>query len=136
MLASGGGEEYRAWATEHYRKVTMPEVRQALEILRRTTLVNPLAGLGEFLLARLTLEKWAPAIGVLERFAALTVAELWQLANQGARRGPGGAAAGAHPAPVGRPAKTKPQSTGEASGTTHARAIPDRALNDLNTCSD
>lgn len=85
------GAACRAWATEHYRKVTMPEVRQALEILRGTTLVNPLAGLGEFLLAALTLEKWAPAIGVLERFGALSVADLWQLANQGARGGGQGA---------------------------------------------
>lgn len=81
------GAACRAWATEHYRKVTLSEVRQALEVLRGTTLVNPLAGLGEFLLAALTMEKWAPAIVVLERFSALTIADLWQLANQGPRVG-------------------------------------------------
>lgn len=87
QAVDAAGAACRAWATEHYRKVTLPEVREALEILRGTTLVNPMAGIGEFLLAALTAERWAPAIGVLERFSATSLADLWQIANRAGARG-------------------------------------------------
>lgn len=93
------GAACRAWATEHYRKVTLPEVREALEILRGTTLVNPLGSGIELLLTALTGEKWGPAIALLERFSALPPAELWQIANASAR---GGGATRLMPAASGR----------------------------------
>lgn len=79
--AERAGAACRAWATEHYRKVTLPELRKALEVLRVTTFVNPLRGGLEFALAAFSSQTWLAAIQALEQFTTRAPSDLWQIAN-------------------------------------------------------
>ena len=79
---SSAAQECSAWVSANVRYLTIPEVRQAVELLRSTAPFSPLASEIELLISLFAGDKWLLATRTLEEFASLGMPQLFRLAKQ------------------------------------------------------